>query len=59
MDGFSITGEEIEREGHRFDVTASLDMRPTCRNITDNEEHLSKLALSCAGQADGWGFFRS
>lgn len=59
MDGFDVAIEEIEREGYRFDVTASLDMEPTCRNITDNEERLGKLALSCSGHADGWGFFRS
>lgn len=46
MDGFGVAIEEIEREGLRFDVTVSLDMEPTCRNITDNEERLSKLAQS-------------
>lgn len=57
-EGFATLVEKVERED-QWDVTASKDMIPNCKNITDTEERLHALAQTYQGRADGWGFFRA
>lgn len=56
-EGFSTLVEKIKRQGDPWDATASKDMIPNCKNITDAEEWLHALAQTFQGRADGWGFF--
>lgn len=52
--GYDATDTTDEAEQH--DVTISKEMTPTCENITQIEDVLSKLAERHNGRSDGWGF---
>ncbi|OHD01013.1 MAG: hypothetical protein A2885_14050 [Sphingopyxis sp. RIFCSPHIGHO2_01_FULL_65_24] len=55
---FAAMVEETDREEDSWDVTASIEMTPTCENITSTEERLDAIAREHGGRADGWGFWR-
>jgi hypothetical protein len=59
LQGFFTKTEAVEREVDPWDVTASREMAPTCKNITETEENLDILARSHGGRSDGWGLFGS
>ena len=45
-------------EGFTFDVTITLPMHPTYKNITRFEEKITSVAREYGGRNDGWGCFR-
>ena len=55
--GFNTMTEEVEREENPWDATASIEMMPTCENITEAEERLGLIAQRYHGRPDGWSFF--
>lgn len=55
--GFKTEVEEVDDLDLPWDVTVTTVMIPTCQVITDIEEKLGALAVTCEGRADGWGFF--
>ena len=41
-----------------WDITATKEMVPSHKSITETEEKLSSIASKFGGEADGWGCFR-
>ena len=52
---FEATVYQTDRKENPWDVTVSMQMAPTCQNITDTEEQLDAIAREHGGRADGWG----
>ncbi len=55
-EGFSTALTESIEHDLPWEVTASLEMTPSCDNITEAEEFLDDLANRYAGRRNGWAF---
>jgi hypothetical protein len=55
--GYKVELEDAFEDDPIWDVTVTVDMIPTARDITDFEIWLEELARPLDGQIDGWGAF--